>query len=37
MNIVNERLDCLYYSNKEMPSDLYEQGKKSFKSFWCEK
>lgn len=33
MNIVNERLDCLYYSNKEMPSDLYEQGKRVLKAF----
>ena len=33
MNIVNERLDCNYYSNKEMPKDLLEQGKRVLKAF----
>lgn len=33
MNIVNEHLDCHYYSNKEMPKDLEEAGKKVLKAF----
>lgn len=33
MNVVNERLDCFYYSNKEMPVDLEEAGKRVLKAF----
>ena len=33
MNIVNENKDCFYYSNKEMPQDLEEVGKRVLKAF----
>lgn len=33
MNIVNKRLDCPYYSNKDMPVDLEMQGKRTLKAF----
>lgn len=33
MDIVNERLDCYYYSNKEMPLDLEDAGKRVLKAF----
>lgn len=33
MNIVNERLDCWYYSNKEMPKNLEDAGKRVLKAF----
>lgn len=33
MDIVNNNLDCFYYSNKEMPDDLLAAGKKVLKAF----
>lgn len=33
MDIVNEELDLSYYVNKEVPSDIYEIGKKVLKAF----
>ena len=33
MEIVNHDLDCFYYSNKDMPDDLLEQGKRVLKAF----
>ena len=33
MEIVHKNLDCYYYSNKEMPDDLLDAGKKVLKAF----
>jgi hypothetical protein len=33
MDIVNHNLDCFYYSNKQMPQDLLEQGERVLKAF----
>ena len=35
MNIVNDELDCFYYSRKEIPEDLRKAGQAVIKAFPC--